>query len=716
MKLRTASFKNFKLLKDVRIDFGGDASKPLTVIRAENASGKTSLLNGLRWGLYGIKGLDRSDVRLSPADWKAGRPCDVEVQVEFDHTAYVTVGQEVVPRPTRYRLIRGVTETPASGNEFTRSVERVTLFELKDSGASPSASPEAAVAHMLPAEMKDIFFTDGDAALSFISSATTRGARRGQVKDAIRSLLGVGLLEDAQKHLKTAHTTLRARVAASAGSSELDNVETELEKEQGRQESLQKDLDEFQKTIKNLERKYEDADKALVRALQEGDHDELARRKEKAEKQKAQARILEMSLKRDQQRLYESESLSWTLMRPSLTKAEEMLGELHDRGVIPRTTIPVLKDRLELGTCICGTSLAEGSSGRAAVELLIKNQKDADEERSRLTRLFHEARAASNEPATEAGAWSKDLDSVEKNRLEMMKLQREAQEEINWCEQQIEGINKAQIEQKREFRETIRSQLASQQRKCGEAQMALIHSQTRGKALEAEFKNLLTRNKQDAVAQARLTAAQDTLDAVNGALGELQNTYVSKVSSRMNTQFLDMIGADPEQGGLFREARVTPEYDIAVYTRDGRTLDPEAELNGASKRALTFSFVWALTEVSGVVAPRIVDTPLGMMSGAVKERVLDLISQPRQGEVDKQVVLLLTRAEIAGTQDVLDRVVGKSLTLTNTIHYPKDLANKPPSAEAEVLVCGCDFRTVCDICQRRDDKTFGLTRDGARTP
>lgn len=707
MKLRTAAFKNFKLLKSVSIQFGTDPQRPLTVIRAENASGKTSLLNGLRWGLYGLSGLDRSDVRLCPLDWPDRKPCEVEVSVEFDHTEFVPVGKEIVPKPSRYRLVRSVIETP-SGNAVQRSAEKVALFEIRESGALPSQSPEAVVSRILPEEMKDIFFTDGDAALSFISSAATKGVRRAQVRDAIKSLLGVWLLENAQNHVKTAVSTFRARVAASAGSNEMSQVEAELEVEQKKQEDLKKRLEAAQGRVKNLERQYEEADKGLGRALQEGNHEELTKRRDRALARKAETGKLETQLKKEHQRLFQAESLSWALLRKSLSKAENRLSELHDRGIIPKTTIPVLKDRLEVGECICGTSLLPGTPGREKVEALIANQKAADDERQRLTRLYYEVRTASTEAAASPGAWTADLDAVQANRLNVMRLQRESVDEIQHCENQIRTIDHAGIELKRDQRESIRSNLAAQQRDQTELQIALIQSQGRTADLEKRFSDLAVRSKQDATAKARLEAATDVMEAITRALHSLQGAYVERVSKRMNALFMEMIGADPEQGGLFREACISSSYDISVVTMDGRTIDPEFELNGASKRALTFSFVWALTEVSGVVAPRIIDTPLGMMSGAVKRRVLQLVSQAQAGEVDRQVVLLLTRAEIAGAETELDGLVGHCVTLTNTIHYPVDVMNAPSSREPAVLLCGCGHRSVCSVCQRRDDGSYGL--------
>ncbi len=51
-------------------------------------------------------------------------------------------------------------------------------------------------------------------------------------------------------------------------------------------------------------------------------------------------------------------------------------------------------------------------------------------------------------------------------------------------------------------------------------------------------------------------------------------------------------------------------------------LGTDLDLNGASRRALTLAFILAFTRVSGVKAPNVIDTPLGMTSGIVKRAML----------------------------------------------------------------------------------------------
>ena len=156
-----------------------------------------------------------------------------------------------------------------------------------------------------------------------------------------------------------------------------------------------------------------------------------------------------------------------------------------------------------------------------------------------------------------------------------------------------------------------------------------------------------------------------------------------------------MIGADPAQGAIIRQAEITRDFEIIVHGPDQRPLNPDRDLNGASRRALTLAFILALTRVSEVEAPNVIDTPLGMMSGYVKSSVLSTAIRE-----SSQLVLFLTRSEIAECEGILDREAAKVVTLTNPAHYPTMLVNELPMNGLTILKCDCDHRQECNICQR----------------
>ena len=65
MILKKISITNFRAATDVIIPFcNDDPQKNVTVVRAENKTGKTTILNALLWGLFGENGLP-NDYRIA---------------------------------------------------------------------------------------------------------------------------------------------------------------------------------------------------------------------------------------------------------------------------------------------------------------------------------------------------------------------------------------------------------------------------------------------------------------------------------------------------------------------------------------------------------------------------------------------------------------------------------------------------------------------------
>ena len=86
------------------------------------------------------------------------------------------------------------------------------------------------------------------------------------------------------------------------------------------------------------------------------------------------------------------------------------------------------------------------------------------------------------------------------------------------------------------------------------------------------------------------------------------------------------------------------------------------------------------------------------MSGYVKRSVLKTAIRE-----SSQLVLFLTRSELADCEEILDAEAGRVITLTNPAHYPRILVNDPQVKERMVLRCECNHRQECGLCQRQMD-------------
>jgi DNA sulfur modification protein DndD len=564
--------------------------------------------------------------------------------------------------------------------------------------------------------MKNIFFTDGDAALSFISADAGRTTKIDQVKNAIRSLLGLGLLEDVEGALRNARGKLLKKQRDEAPSDELAIVTQQLQDKEAERDTVVQDLATARTRAQELEHRLAEAEKEYERVLALGNYEELAAQRERIRHSLERCRRQEEALVDEHTSLLKSRQLSWGVLGERLVAGLSVLRGLYDQGLIPKTSIPVLRDRLERRRCICGASLSPGSDARRQVEQLIEYEKGADDH-SKLLTLLHNLGDADYEDCRTAPQFLTMLQDLRLRRGEALKAVESANREYKELDDKLADIDQADIEAKRMKRNSAKDALEQARRRVTELEMRLKTLEPEISALDAKQTELRRHNARLSTLNAQIDAIADLTAIVSASLMDMQNVYLGKVSARMNTLFLDMIGADPAAGSVYQSAEITPEYEIVVNSLDGRRLNPDHEVNGASQRALTFSFIWALTEVSGVAAPRVIDTPLGMMAGAVKRRVLELIAEPPaestlSQRADHQVVLLLTQSEIADTEDILDRRVGSAVTFSNSEDHPRDLTNRPAVDRPTIFTCRCTHRECCSLCERKSRANYHLTHVG----
>lgn len=712
MKLIRAHFQNFRLLRRLRLDFSTDGDRKLTVIRAENESGKTTILTGLQWAFYGDNALPDggSEYRLHPIDWDSseGKSVPIIVEVEFETTSLRRGQHGTVEVTRRYRAIRSAEET-LSGTTWRRVASTVKLFRITDAGDEPIDPPDAQIKEELPFDLRDVFFTDGDRALNFIE-ATVR-AKRERVQKAIRSLLGLGVIKKTQGHVKKAASEVNTAAKSIGADQKLTSVVTRLQEIETDTAALDDDITDANDQIARLDGAVAENQRRLEAALVKGNRDELKRDIERTRRDRKKIESQQQAAGKDHVGLFGSLALSRDLLGPLLAAAFARLDDLHDKGKIPNTTVPVLEERLKVTTCICGESLddaeRDGQRRRDHIQRMIDDSRAADELQSMVTDLYYGSAPLLPERVAHGEHWLSRYSVVAKRRDELDEMAVDYGKRQKALEARLEDVKDAGIQElrhaQRQYIDT-RDQFHAKRSRC-ETRLEGLRGEQR--SLTRQRDNLLKQKERGALLLAQLEVTQDVAQVLANAYQRMEKDELSKVSESMNSIFLIMIGSDPEQGAIIKEAAINQDFDIIVYGPNDRRLNPDRDLNGASRRALTMAFVLALTKVSEVEAPNVIDTPLGMMSGYVKRSVL-------KSAIDEsaQLILFLTRSEIADCEEILDRKAGRVMTLTNTAHYPLMLANDPGIHERMVLRCDCGHRMECSQCQRLRDEESAIRQKG----
>lgn len=547
-----------------------------------------------------------------------------------------------------------------------------------------------------------MFFTDGDRALSFIEAAGSEAAKRKRVEKAIRSLLGLGVIEDALKHVQKTGSEINKAAKAIGTDETLTQITTRLEQIETESEELEEKIEDSKSQFVAFDQKLSDIQKEIEAALTKGDREKLKRDMVQAQQQLEKIDKLQTRTVKEHSNLFRNPLLLRDLLDPALKKGFEKLNELRAQGKLPNATIPVLEERLKATTCICGESLdphdSEGKHRRDHIQCLIDESREANTLQSRITDLYYSSRSLQQEDIADVERWVAKYDEVLERRDQLESVRDEQEKKYKVLEIQLDGIPDTDIQGLRSTQRHYKIQRDRFNTDGIKYETQLEEIKKEHKNLVMQRENLLRRQQKGARILARLEVTSDVERVLKSSYDRMTTEELIKVSQLMNSIFLEMIGADPEQGAIIRKAEISDNFDIIVYGPNDRPLNPERDLNGASRRALTLAFLLALTKVSEVEAPNVIDTPLGMMSGYVKRSVLKTTIRE-----SSQLVLFLTRSEIADCEEILDVEAGQVVTLTNPAHYPRMLVNDPEVRERKVLRCECNHRQECRLCQRQMD-------------
>ena len=220
LRLRRIEIDNFVCFDNLVIEPSIDLERPLTVIRAENGSGKTTFLRALRWGMYGERGLPGDSTRFSlhPSWWQPtddpNNSIKTKVSIEFETDGSTRDYTEGNPITTVYQLVRSVTtkgKSTARDDEpdFHVGIDEQTQLMVKEGmmeiGLPHTTGFDAVVEQLLPWGLRDFFVMDADEATDFVGGSENKVMNHQDVikktTEAVHSLLGIDVFRKASERV-----------------------------------------------------------------------------------------------------------------------------------------------------------------------------------------------------------------------------------------------------------------------------------------------------------------------------------------------------------------------------------------------------------------------------------------------------------------------------------------------------------------------------------
>ncbi len=730
--LQRIEIENFVCFDDIVVEPSTDPERPLTVIRAENGSGKTTFLRALRWGMYGEKGLPGevpSRFPIHPAWWHPdAKGIETRVSIEFEADGSSRNYTSTENDTALYRLDRivktiGVETVKDDEQDFRRIEEQPPMLMVKELDGTwnkHEKGPDAVVEELLPWSLRDFFVMDTDEVTDFVGGSENKTIPRQQVQEkttgAITSLLGIDVFKGARGRVEGAARNFSKKATKAIGDQRLIDLEEELSGARATKSDLEskisKETDREAELKDNLERVVDDLEAELQRS---GSHEDLRKRLRVNDEQYQGAVKSRNDCTAQLAEDLEATDLLACLGSTPISSTYDFLKPLHDQGKIPVAHLPFVQRLMESGRCVCGqTLLAHNEHGKRVKKRI--DEAAAEAERAGFLFQLHEA-VLSLKLSAESSTWN---DRREENAARLAELDEKIsglKNEKKDIDAKLESIDDARISLLRGERDAVQEQLGGCTLNLSRHRDRLPELGERIASLESTISQRQRNERAAADHRASEEIARHVVKILDSAYSAIEDKQVDDLSERMGHLFRqiaanvsddDYTDAQPNKATLRMIAQVgvrpveasTDKFEIFALNNRGRPMPP-VQINGASRRVMALSFVLALCIESRTRAPLIADSLLNFMSGAVRRNTLQATS-----EHSNQPILLLTGSDLEAQSEVetVTQHAGATYTLTgqwDAIDSGSggDVVNWTQQRQVSLL-CRCGPRQYCEICER----------------
>jgi len=638
MRIRKLRLNNFGLFRGEtefdllpRTKYGKE--RPVILVGGKNGAGKTTILEAVRLCLYGPLLLG---ARVSNREYEEY----LRSRVHRDHNALICNNTASVSLDFEHSQL-GQThqyEVKRSWDVDGRKV-KLDLLVKRDGELIDDldhAHADDFLRDLIPPGVSQLYFFDGEKIQQLAESDDDDTA----LSEAIRSLLGLDLVERLSGDLQVYANRLQKMDDIDKLQIELEKIESELREKQERVLKTRSKQDESQSRVDDITRLIASAESRIakeggafadVRIKLEEDRKRLLASIEATENhiRRLAEGLLPFALAKPlcrelgNQLKNEDLVLGWQsyeeLLRERIDKlASSAKGELFDLPDLTEKTKDILTKRF---TAMVG-QLRKPPENLPDVTLVHRLSNDLKES------LLRGIRDALNSVPVEAKQLSMKLESStrELQKIEIALKKAPKDDQLKPLVEKVNELHRELGNAEAELRRT-QSEYAS-------AEFSL--KEERGR------KSSLSERKRDAEKRGY---REQMVESVNSALDE----YVKLLTAEKSRELAQAVRRRFQQ--LWRKGDVVQRIDIdpvtfvvSLFDRHER-LVPKSQLSAGEKQMYAISMLWGLAEVSRRPLPMVIDTPLGRLDGDHRAHLVEHYFPA----ASHQVIILSTDTEIDET-------------------------------------------------------------------
>ncbi len=626
MKLIKIVFENFRQFygkQEVDLDITND--KNIIVIHGENGAGKTTILEGFSWCLYGKLDLIQKDNILNEKiffDLEDGNSADVKVSLFFNdrHKEYIV---------SRFIKIQNI-------GKKQLPVRNSDEFKVMQDG-NISSNPKTVIDKIMSRDLKKYFFFDGERIDKLAKPESAK-----DIEEGIKNIMGISVYEKAISHLKQVSKEL---------SEELKKVspENSVSPYEEQQQTLD-DLDEIKIKLKNNTKRRDDK-KSELKMISEKIKEVEELEKYEKERQKLEENKNKLKDKQNKQLEAEKNRISknayLAISNSLIEEMNDFLKNKREKGELPSgIREQFIQDLIEEGKCICGTAIEKNDKHYTHLKKLLENtvKKDVEDGFLKLNGFTSKFMDSENIKSVKKEEFIERLkrDSEEKKEIidELNGIESELSELDFKIKEQAKDSTSEQLVQKRYV---VENEIEELTEKIGEQKKDKERLEKTLDSIKIAITKHQAENRQMEIAEKRLELAQHALKKLNNTYEETTSEVRKKLSQKVSNVFTSIVTA--------YNATINDKFELSITKNVNGYEIPVGTSTGENQIA-SLSFIGSLVSIAkewdedgkgGVLTgagtyPIVMDSPFGSLDSEYR----DLISDNLQRLAPQIVVLVST--------------------------------------------------------------------------
>ena len=633
MKLQEIVIQNFMPYKgEQKIEFPQHDTQNVMLLFGDNMRGKTSFLNSIRWGFYGLA-LGRhmrliprlnliNSIAASEDDWS------MSIKLKFSHEG------------KQYELRRQLNKKehvsiPRNDGDFEESIG------LKiDNQVINGDSIINEINQVTPEEISRFFLFDGELLQEYENLLVEQSEQGEKIKEHIEQALGVPALVNGRNEFSKLLTDARRMQTRDAkNSSDAKTYAEQQRVNEAKQVTLEKDIQDLEIQQRDVQKQIDDIEEELKNT------EAVQRKKYELDALKAQLKKVEEQLAYDadeQRKLFKD---AWKdvlfkgvepLVASLQSKRNSLMTAANNKAVLD-SKISELQKSLANPVCpTCTQTIPQQELDgiktkieelKAEAELSLVNLDDVTDINLQIDKLIK---------VKSHNECSRICELVTKRRKAQVSVIK-IETQIDDIQEEIMGFDTEQIMRQREKKDRLGNQLFKLESDIKETKIQLKKLSEK----QAHISALISKSSgsEGQSSTIRVNLYQNLEIVFKAGINELRDALRGQVETFASNAF-SQLTTEKTYAGL----EINNNYGLSILDHTGNVLK---ERSAGAEQIVALSLIDGLNKTARKSGPIVMDTPLGRLDPNHRSNVLKYL--PKMAE---QVVLLVHEGEIDPSRDL----------------------------------------------------------------